>query len=279
MKLEFTKMQGCGNDYIYVDCFRQELPSPEKAAITLSDRHFGVGGDGLVLICPSGHAGAEMRMFNLDGSESGMCGNAIRCVGKYLHDEHGLDKEDLTIATRSGDKHLHLFNREGKTRRVQVDMGAPVLTPSAVPVALQGDQIVSRKAAIGGADYEITCVSIGNPHCVVFCEDVAGLPLTELGPKFEHAPIFPDRVNTEFVKVVDGQTLQMRVWERGSGETLACGTGACASVTAAVLNGFCRAGQPVTVHLLGGELEICYTGETVLMTGNAEKVFDGIIEL
>ncbi len=281
MKLEFTKMHGCGNDYIYFDCFKQDIASPESLAIALSDRHYGVGGDGIILICPSKVADAKMRMFNLDGSEGMMCGNGVRCVGKYVYDNGIVDKDKttITIETLSGIKTLKLSTKDGKVSSVNVDMGKAEMSPKNIPVNLDGDKIIARPVKIGGKDYNITCVSMGNPHCVVFCDEVDNIDIEKVGPQFENADIFPSRVNTEFIKVVDKNTLKMRVWERGSGETMACGTGACAAVAAAVENGFCNKGENVKVMLLGGELIINYTDDTVWMEGNAVKVFDGSVEI
>lgn len=277
MKLKFTKMHGCGNDYIYFDCFEQEITNPESLAIRLSDRHFGIGGDGIVLICKSEVADAKMRMFNMDGSEGLMCGNAIRCVGKYLYDNKIVQKEELTIETLSGIKKLKLYIENNLVSSVCVDMGKAEFIPSKIPVALDGERIIDREVVIDNKSYHITCVSMGNPHCVVFCDDVDGLDLESIGIKFEHNPIFPERVNTEFVKVIDRNTIQMRVWERGSGETLACGTGACAAAVAAVENGFCNKGEDIKVRLLGGELVIHYTDDVIFMTGNAVKTFEGVV--
>lgn len=277
MGLKFTKMHGCGNDYIYFNCFETPVEHPEALAVRISDRHFGVGGDGIVLICPSDKADAKMRMFNIDGSEGKMCGNAIRCVGKYLYDNGIKRRNPLTIDTLSGIKTLRLNSgADGKVDSVQVDMGKAILKPEEIPVRLDGETIASRPVTIGGKDYQITCVSMGNPHCVVFTDtDVAELPLEKIGPKFEFDPLFPERVNTEFINVIDKNTLKMRVWERGSGETLACGTGACASVVAACLNGFCQKNTAVTVRLVGGELVIRYTDQAVTMTGPATVAFTG----
>lgn len=279
MKLTFTKMHGCGNDYIYVNCFTYKIEDPESLAIRLSDRHFGVGGDGLVLICGSDSADARMRMFNMDGSEGNMCGNAIRCVAKYLYDNQIVTKDVIAIETRSGIKTLQLSVENGLVVSARVDMGAAILQPENIPVSLPGETIVAAPLTVEGKEYQITCVSMGNPHAVVFCDEVANLNLCEIGPLFEHNEIFPERVNTEFVKVIDENTLEMRVWERGSGETLACGTGACATVVAATLNGFCKQGEDVRVKLIGGELVIRYTDETVFMTGPCETVFDGTIDV
>lgn len=277
MGLKFTKMHGCGNDYIYFNCFETPVEHPEELSVRISDRHFGVGGDGIVLICPSNKADAKMRMFNIDGSEGKMCGNAIRCVGKYLYDNGIKRRNPLTIDTLSGIKTLRLnIGADGKVDSVQVDMGKAILKPEEIPVKLDGETIAARPVTIGGKEYKITCVSMGNPHCVVFTDtDVAELPLEKIGPKFEFDPLFPERVNTEFINVIDKNTLKMRVWERGSGETLACGTGACASVVAACLNGFCEKNTDVTVRLVGGELVIRYTDEAVTMTGPATVAFTG----
>jgi len=279
MRLEFIKMQGCGNDYIYIDCFNREINCPESLSAVLSDRHFGVGGDGVVLICKSDTCDAKMRMFNLDGSEGKMCGNAIRCVAKYLYDNNIARKEIITIETLSGVKTVKVNTQNGLVSSVTVDMGKAEFRPDKIPVKLDGEQVINRPVNVGGQEYKITCVSMGNPHAVVFCDEVDGLNLAEIGPLFEHHELFPERVNTEFIKVIDKNTLKMRVWERGSGETLACGTGACAAVAAAVLNGYCNKGEDVRVLLLGGELIINFTDETVTMTGDCVKVFEGVIEV
>lgn len=275
MKLRFTKMHGCGNDYVYVNCFEEEVKDPVSLSIAISDRHFGVGGDGLVLICPSDRADAKMRMFNADGSEGKMCGNAIRCVGKYLYDHGIVRKTTVTIETLSGIKTLELFLKDGKVDSAQVNMGPAILTPSEIPVNLPGERAVAVPVKIAGEEHTITCVSMGNPHCIVFGGDPYELDLPKIGPLFENDPLFPERVNTEFIEVLDDHTLNMRVWERGSGETWACGTGACAAAVAAVLNGFCKKGKDISVRLRGGELTIRYTDEAVFMTGKATEVFHG----
>lgn len=273
-------MQGIGNDYIYFDCFKQEIENPNELAVKLSDRHFGIGGDGIVLICPSKVADAKMRMFNLDGSEGKMCGNAIRCVGKYLFDNAMADKKEISIETLSGIKYLTLYEGEdGKIAKVKVDMGQAELEAEKIPVTLKKGKIISEKAMIGNKEEVITCVSMGNPHCVVFVDSVDGLDLEKIGPVFENADIFPDRINTEFIEVLGRNKLKMRVWERGSGETLACGTGACASAVAAVLSGYADMGKDITVSLIGGELTINYTSESVMMTGAAAVVFNGEVEI
>ena len=271
-------MQGIGNDYIYFDCLEEPLENPAAAAVKLSDRHFGIGGDGVVLICPSEIADAKMRMFNADGSEGKMCGNAIRCVGKYLYDFGKTDKRTLKIETLSGVRTLFLNVEGGKVKSARVDMGAPEFRPEHIPVSLPGGKIVARETEIAGGRVEITCVSMGNPHCVVFGEDPDGIDLEKVGPQFENADIFPDRVNTEFVHIVARNELKMRVWERGSGETLACGTGACAAAAAAVENGFADLDSDIIVHLKGGDLVIRRTAETVYMTGEAALVFSGEVE-
>ena len=281
MKLSFTKMHGCGNDYVYFNCFSDEVPNPEKLAISLSDHHFGIGGDGIILICPSDVADAKMRMFNADGSEGKMCGNGIRCVGKYLYDYGMVDgKTQITVEALSGIKTLDLYPENGKVKTVRVDMGAAMLNPKDIPVYLDGERIVDAPLVIDEKVYHITCVSMGNPHCVVFVkEDVDSLDLERIGPKFENNPLFPERVNTEFVNILSDGTLKMRVWERGSGETWACGTGACAVGVTAVLSGLFKKGEDITVHLRGGDLVINYTDQTVLMTGPATTVFEGTIDI
>lgn len=278
--MKFTKMHGCGNDYIYVNCFTEKIEEPSVIAKKVSDRHFGIGSDGLILICPSETADFKMRMFNADGSEGKMCGNGIRCVAKYVYDNGMTDKEVITVETLSGIKTLQLAVSEGRVQAVTVDMGSPVLTPSQIPVKCEGDRMINQPVSVGGKEYYITCVSMGNPHAVVFMEEeVTALNLEKIGPLFENHEIFPDRVNTEFIHVIDEKTIDMRVWERGSGETLACGTGACASVVACVLNH--KTEDEVLVHLLGGDLEVRYDREknTVLLTGPAEFICTGEIAI
>ena len=278
-KLCFTKMHGCGNDYIYFNCVGDSIENPEKLAVRLSDRHKGIGGDGIVLICPSELADAKMRMFNIDGSEGKMCGNAIRCVAKYLWDREMVRKEEIHIETLSGIKTCWVHAVEGLADTVTVDMGSAVLAPAKIPVNLAGDVIVRRNTEVAGGIYDITCVSMGNPHCIVFGEDPDGLDLESLGPAFEHDPLFPERVNTEFVQVLGPNTLKMRGWERGSGETMACGTGACASAVAAVLCGSCKMGADIVVRLRGGDLVVNYTEDRVLMAGEAREIFEGSVEV
>ena len=279
--LKFYKMQGAGNDYIYINCLKAAVKAPEKLAIKLSDRHFGIGGDGLVLILPSSLADAKMRMFNADGSEGKMCGNAIRCVGKLLHDELGFDKKELKIETLSGIKTLSLrLDSDGLTESVTVNMGKAILTPDEIPVLSEGENVINRRVKIENLADEtnVTCVSMGNPHCVTFDYDPDIVDIEKTGKAFEFSSLFPERVNTEFVKVVSPNELKMRVWERGSGETLACGTGACAAVVAATECGFCLKGEEIKVKLLGGELFIRYqTDGTVYLRGGATLVFTGEI--
>lgn len=279
MRIPFTKMHGCGNDYIYVNCLNGDLPNPGAVSAAMSPRHFSVGADGLVLICPSVVADVKMRMFNLDGSEGKMCGNAIRCVGKYLYDNKITEKTEISVETLSGIKHLSLTVEGEKVNTVTVDMGYAVLRASEIPVISESETVVDMPVTVGGKEYRITCVSMGNPHAVTFVPDTRKLDLETIGPAFEHHPMFPERVNTEFIQVIDRKNLNMRVWERGSGETWACGTGACAAVTAAVVNGYCDADSPVTVHLVGGDLVITI-GEDfrVQMTGGAAKVYEGVYE-
>lgn len=280
MNLRFSKMHGIGNDYIYVNCIDQKLRHPEEAAVSMSRRRFGIGSDGLILICASDRADFEMRMYNADGSEGRMCGNGIRCVGKFVYDNRLTDKTALDIETKSGIKHLKLAIEDGKVSSVEVNMGKASLRAKDIPVETEYDDFISQPMVVGGEAYLVTCVSMGSPHAVTFCEEIDTLPLDRIGPLFERHEKFPDRINTEFVQCIDRHTLQMRVWERGSGETLACGTGACAAVVAAVLAGHCGYDEEVTVRLLGGELKITYfTDGTVLMKGPAAHVFDGEIEL
>lgn len=287
--MKFTKMEGLGNDYVYVNCFKEQVDNPSELSIKVSDRHFGIGSDGLILIKPSEVADFTMEMYNADGSQSEMCGNGIRCVGKYVYDYGLTDKTSVAIETLAGIKYLD-FTIEGKEKdgrgkvsMVTVNMGEPIFAPADVPVNIPGmedaDIIKDCRVSIAGRDWSITCVSMGNPHCVTFVEDTDSFPIEEIGPMFENSPIFPRRVNAEFVQIVDRAYAKMRVWERGSGETLACGTGTCATVVACILNGLTD--DTVTVKLLGGELIISWDRETnlVYMTGPARVVFDGEINL
>jgi diaminopimelate epimerase len=277
--MKFTKMHGCGNDYVYVDCTKKLIDDITETAIKVSDRHFGIGSDGLILIRSSQTADFCMDMYNNDGSRGKMCGNGIRCVAKYVYDNGLTDKKQIKIETLSGIKELELTVEEGKVTWVTVDMGAPITKADLIPVISEKELLIKEPITVGEQVYEITCVSMGNPHAVVFVEDTASLPLEVIGPIFEHHEMFPERVNTEFIQVIDRNHIKMRVWERGSGETLACGTGACASVVACILNGYTD--HEVTVSLLGGDLKIRYDEKlnTVFMTGPAVKVFDGEIEL
>ncbi len=274
--MKFSKMHGIGNDYIYVNCFEEKVDEPEKVSVVLSDRHKGIGSDGLVLIMPSEIADFRMRIFNADGSEAMMCGNATRCIGKYVYDMGLTDKTEITLETNSGIKYLKLFLKDDKVDMVTVDMGKAILVPRDIPVDSNLESFVSQPLEVGGKEYKVTCVSMGNPHAVIFTEGIDELELEKIGPLFENHKLFPNRINTEFVEVIDSHTLKMRVWERGSGETFACGTGTCATVVAAVLNGICQKDEEVLVHLRGGDLRIIWKNdETVLMTGPAEYVFEG----
>ena len=274
--MRFTKMHGLGNDYVYVDLFRNRLPAePDVIARAVSDRHFGIGSDGLILIEPSAVADARMRMFNADGSESKMCGNGIRCVAKYVHD-HGISPKDrITIETGRGILTLDLEIVEGKTRSVRVDMGTPILTSGEIPTTLPGDPPIDVPISVDGREYRVTAVSTGNPHAVVCLDDVSDFPLATLGPMFEHHQAFPERVNAHFVQILSSTEVVMRTWERGSGITLACGTGACAVCVAGILTG--RTGPRLLAHLPGGDLQLEWTGKghSVFMTGPATEVFSG----
>lgn len=279
--MKFTKMHGCGNDYIYVNGFEEEIENEEKAAVIVSDRHFGIGADGLIIIKPSDIADFEMVMYNADGSRGAMCGNGVRCVAKYAYDHKLTDKKSLSIASMGAIKYIDVDVENGKVVSARVDMGKPILEAKKIPVLTENKKAVKELITVDGKDYFMTCVSMGNPHAVVFTDiPVKKLPLEKIGPMFENHPAFPDRVNTEFVNVIDRKNLDMRVWERGSGETLACGTGACATVVAAILNGY--ADNDVTVRLIGGKLKISWSGNeenSVFMTGPAETVFSGEIDL
>lgn len=278
--MKFTKMQGIGNDYVYVNCFEETVADPERVSEIISDRHFGIGADGLVLIMPSDKADFRMRMFNADGSEGNMCGNATRCIGKFVYDNHLTDKTSITLETRSGIKKLTLYPENGRVKTVLVDMGKAVLKPADIPMNVSGDTFINKPITVEGKEVFITAVSMGNPHAVTYVEDVDSLELEKIGPSFENHPLFPERVNTEFIKILDESTMQMRVWERGSGETWACGTGACAATAASVLNGYFPHDKEITVKLRGGDLFITYKSDgTVLMRGPAETVFTGEIDV
>ena len=274
-KISFTKMQDCGNDYIFIENFDGAVTCPESLCVNLCRPHTGVGSDGIVLMEKSRIADVKMRSFNRDGSEGKMAGNNIRCVAKYVYDRGIVPKERLTVETGGGVRSLRLFLRDGEVSSVQVDMGKAYLKTAEIPAVSALETLIDAPVTIGGKNYRVTCVNVGNPHCVVFCDAIDGLNLEEIGPQFEHDPMFPERVNTEFVRVVNRHTLRMRVWERGSGETLACGTGACAAVVAACENGLCDKGSDVKVSLLGGELTVNYSNERVLLTGGASVVYEG----
>ncbi len=277
--MKFTKMHGIGNDYIYVNCFTETVTDPEKVSVILSDVRKGIGSDGLVLIMPSDKADFRMRIFNADGSEAMMCGNATRCIGKYVYEKYLTDKTEITLETNSGIKHLTLAVSGGKVSSVTVDMGKAVLVPKDIPLNSPLERFIAQPVEVGGRSYDMTCVSMGNPHAVLFMDDIDSLDLEKLGPQFENHELFPARVNTEFIQVTDSHTLRMRVWERGSGETFACGTGACASAVAAVLNGICPRDEDILIHLRGGDLVINYrSDETVIMTGPAEFICEGTVD-
>lgn len=280
MRLHFSKMHGIGNDYVYLNCMERAPAHPGRLSVLLSNRHFGIGSDGLVLILPSKKADFQMRMFNADGSEGRMCGNASRCVAKYVYDTGLTQKTDITLETLSGIKPITMQIENGRVCRAQVDMGHAILDPREIPVLCSGDHFVRQPLEVYGRTYFVTCVSMGNPHAVVFCEDIKSLELEKLGPGFEHHPLFPDRINTEFAHILGKTEVEMRVWERGSGETFACGTGACAVAVACVLEGVSPYGAPITVHLKGGDLHITYQKDgNVIMEGPASHVFDGEIEI
>ena len=277
--MEFVKMEGCGNDYVYVNGFNTKIDNPNELSKIVSDRHFGIGSDGLIVINPSEVADFKMSMYNADGSEGKMCGNGIRCVAKYVYDYKMIDKEVITVETLAGIKTLKLNVENGKVKTVRVNMGSPIINAKDVPVISDKEKVINEPVVIDGKEYGITCVSMGNPHAITFVDDTDSLKIEKIGPGFEKNEIFPDRVNTEFIQIIDRKTIKMRVWERGSGETLACGTGACASVVACVLNNLTD--NKVTVKLLGGDLEIKYDTEenTVYMTGPARIAFTGNIDI
>lgn len=277
--MEFVKMEGCGNDYVYVNGFNTKIDNPNELSKIVSDRHFGIGSDGLIVINPSEVADFKMSMYNADGSEGKMCGNGIRCVAKYVYDYKMIDKEVITVETLAGIKTLKLNVENGKVKTVRVNMGSPIIKAKDVPVISDKEKVINEPVVIDGKEYGITCVSMGNPHAITFVDDTDSLKIEKIGPGFEKNEIFPDRVNTEFIQIIDRKTIKMRVWERGSGETLACGTGACASVVACVLNNL--TGNKVTVKLLGGDLEIKYDTDenTVYMTGPARIAFTGNIDI
>ncbi len=277
--MKFTKMHGCGNDYVYVNLFEEKVENPAEVSIKVSDRHFGIGSDGLITIGPSDKADFSMHIYNADGSEAEMCGNGIRCVAKYVYDHHLTDKTEITVETGAGVLTLILFPKDGKVEQVRVDMGEPILKPAEIPVVADGDKVIDEPIEVGGKTWNMTCVSMGNPHAVVFVDDTANFPLETYGPLFENHERFPKRTNTEFVQIISRTEANMRVWERGSAETWACGTGTCACVMACILNG--KTEDKVLVHLRGGDLTIEYDRESnhVFMTGPATEVFSGEIEV
>ena len=277
--MKFTKMQGLGNDYVYVNCFQEKIENPSEVAKYVSDRHFGIGSDGLIMINPSKVADFEMEMYNADGSRGEMCGNGIRCVAKYVYDYGLTDKTSISVETLGGIKYLDLTVKDGKVALVKVDMGRPELKPENIPIIAEGDRVVNEPIVVDQMKYRMTGVSMGNPHAVVYMDDVKGLDIEKIGPKFENHERFPKRINTEFARVIDRQTVEMRVWKRGSGETLACGTGACAVAVSSILNGLTD--HKVTIQLLGGDLQIEWDQEAdkVYMTGPAATVFDGEIDI
>lgn len=276
-EMKFTKMQGAGNDYIYINALEQSVNNPSELAVRLSDRHFGIGSDGLVLILPSQVGDFRMQMFNSDGSEAEMCGNASRCVGKFVYDNGLTSKKEIELETKAGLKYITLLDGDTTIRKVTVDMGEPILDPLLIPVDVDSEPVLNYPLDVDGQIWVVSCVSMGNPHAVVFTTDIKNLDLPVIGPMFEKHSIFPRKTNTEFIEIIDRNTLNMRVWERGAGETLACGTGACAAAVAAILNGHCD--RKITIHLLGGDLEIEWNPDNnrVYMTGDAVTVFDGVL--
>ncbi len=279
--MKFTKMHGCGNDYVYVNCFEEKIEDEEKTARFVSDRHFGIGADGMILIKPSSIADFEMCMYNADGSRGAMCGNGVRCVAKYVYDNKLTDKKLISIESMGAIKNINVFTEEDKVVSAKVDMGAPILNAKKVPVKSESEKVIGKEITVLDRTFNMTCVSMGNPHAVMFIEESPkDFPLEKYGPVFENNEIFPDRTNAEFAKVIDRKNIEMRVWERGSAETLACGTGSCATVVAAILNGYVD--NDVTVHLLGGDLDISWSGneeDSVFMTGPATTVFSGEIDI
>ena len=277
--MKFTKMHGIGNDYVYVNCFEESIKNPAEVSKFVSDRHFGIGSDGLILISPSDKADFRMNIYNADGSQAEMCGNGIRCVAKYVYDYGLTDKTEISVETLAGIKYLKLQVENGKVATVEVNMGAPILEPEKIPVAVEESPVINVPVEVKGKTYHMTCVSMGNPHAIIFMDNVKELDIAAIGPYFENHTVFPKRTNTEFVEVLDRNTVNMRVWERGSDETLACGTGACATTVACILNN--KTEDEVTVHLLGGDLKIRWDREAnqVYMTGPATVVFDGEITL
>lgn len=276
--MKFTKMHGCGNDYVYVNLFEEKIDDAKKLSIAVSDRHFGIGSDGLIMIGSSETADFSMHIYNADGSEAEMCGNGIRCVAKYVYDHKLTDKTEISVETGAGIKYLKLTVEQGKVSQVSVDMGEPILKPELIPVLADGEKVIGEPVTVAGKEWKMTCVSMGNPHAVVFVDEVSDFPIETYGPEFENHPRFPKRINTEFVQVISRTEASMRVWERGSAETWACGTGTCASVMACILNGLTD--NEVLVHLRGGDLTITYDPESnhIFMRGPATEVFSGEID-
>ena len=274
--MKFAKMHGTGNDYIYVNCFEETVDDPPAAARFLSDRHFGIGSDGLVLICPSDRADFKMDIYNSDGSRAKMCGNAARCVAKYVCDSKMTDKDTISLETLSGIKYINIYRENGIVTSAQVNMGSPILKSRDIPTLIESETVISQPLKVGEKIYSVTCLSMGNPHCVIFSDDIDSLDIQKIGPEFENHPAFPDRINTEFVQPISSTRIKMRVWERGAGETLSCGTGACAAAVACILNGYCKLGEDIRVTLRGGELSINLSADgSVYLTGPAQTVFTG----
>ncbi len=278
--MKFTKMHGTGNDYVYVDLFEETVNNPENVTRFISDRHFGIGADGLILIAPSETADCRMIMYNADGLEGEMCGNGIRCVAKYMYDHGRVNRTNISIDTKSGIKYLDLEADSGKVRQVTVDMGEVRLIPKEIPILAEGESFIAQPLEVEGTTYTVTCLSVGNPHCVIFTERIDEIDLDTIGPGFEHHPMFPNRINAEFVEVTDRHNLNMRVWERGTGETASCGTGTCAAAAAAVLNGFCGRNEEIAVHIPGGVLyDTYFDSGKITMKGPAVEVYQGSIEI
>lgn len=276
--MKFAKMQGTGNDYIYVNCFDESIDDPPAAAKFLSDRHFGIGSDGLVLILPSDRADFRMDIYNSDGSRAKMCGNAVRCVAKYVCDSKMTDKDMISLETLSGKKYINIYKTDGKVTSAQVNMGSPMLKSRDIPALIESDTVISRPLEVGEKVYSVTCLSMGNPHCVVFSENIDSVNIKKIGAEFENHPAFPDRINTEFVQPISASRIKMRVWERGAGETLSCGTGACAAAVACILNGYCKRDTDIKISLRGGDLSVKWSADgDVYLTGSAQTVFTGEI--
>lgn len=276
--MKFAKMQGTGNDYIYVNCFDESIDDPPAAAKFLSDRHFGIGSDGLVLILPSDRADFKMDIYNSDGSRAKMCGNAARCIAKYVCDNKMTDRDMISLETLSGIKYINIYKTDGKVTSAQVNMGSPMLKSRDIPALIESDTVISHPLEVGGKVYSVTCLSMGNPHCVVFSENIDSVNIQKIGAEFENHPAFPDRINTEFVQPISASHIKMRVWERGAGETLSCGTGACAAAVACILNGYCKRDTDIKISLRGGKLSVKWSADgDVYLTGSAQTVFTGEI--